>query len=481
MDIQPAGGAAESARPQSGHDSGVRVMGKPVALHDISLKERGRWHLLAAATIGGWLLIGLVSMAVFVGGAGSRWWSIHTLTLGVIATAIMVYSTHFVEALTRTGTAAFKWVAMRVAGVQVGLVLLGVGRAGVAWNHLADAGATLVLAAAAWQLAWIFRRLRGSLSSRFAATVPFYIAAFAFLIVAIALVLGAVHGGGSHYSALVAAHSRATMDGFALLTALGTVVTLLPTLSGGVIAPQVMPRLPRILGVYSVALLGVLLCLALGVGRLAGVLLLAAVTAAVCLVQPVIAHALVGNATGTAGWSTLAALLMVLGAVAADATLLVAGADPRAITAAITPMFVGGFVFMILGVLHHLLGVLVGRGPTAVRLARARANVAGPARITVIVAGALFTLIAPLRPVGIVLMALGLLAHAAWVVSATVVQLRYQAASPPREVLTSLLQEQGFTASLARPNPAATAPTPNPPGARKPEGPPGGTASSHRG
>ena len=72
-------------------------------IHDVSLAARGRWHTLSAAVIGLWILIGLGLLIVGSLGAPVVWWDIiHPFTIGALTTAIIVFSTHFTEALTRT-------------------------------------------------------------------------------------------------------------------------------------------------------------------------------------------------------------------------------------------------------------------------------------------------------------------------------------------------------------------------------------------
>ena len=105
-------------------------------IHDISLAARGRWHILTAALIAGWILVGLGLLIASSLGAPVVWWDIiHPFTIGALTTAIIVFSTHFTEALTRTAGGDYRGVGSRVGLVQLGLILLLIDRA-VSYTHL---------------------------------------------------------------------------------------------------------------------------------------------------------------------------------------------------------------------------------------------------------------------------------------------------------------------------------------------------------
>lgn len=119
-------------------------------VHDISLAARGRWHTLSAAIIAGWMLAGLGVLIAASFGAPVVWWDIiHPFTIGALTTAILVFSTHFTEALTRTAGGDYRGVGSRVGLVQIGLILLLIDRAGYDWGPLADVASILIIAALA--------------------------------------------------------------------------------------------------------------------------------------------------------------------------------------------------------------------------------------------------------------------------------------------------------------------------------------------
>lgn len=170
------------AMPNSGMpQQGKSLHAGPVGVTDVSLKARGRWHTIVFGLISVWLVcgIGLVIASNF--GATIAWWAIvHSFTLGVVTTAILTYSLHFAEALTRQPTSSYRPIIVRISLVQVGLIVLLLDTTTGTWSMLSDIGATLVTIVVGWHLWVIFRMLRTSLSTNFAATVPFYLAALAF-------------------------------------------------------------------------------------------------------------------------------------------------------------------------------------------------------------------------------------------------------------------------------------------------------------
>ena len=374
-------------------------------IHDVSLAARGRWHTLSAALIGLWILIGLGLLIAGSLGAPVVWWDIiHPFTIGALTTAIIVFSTHFTEALTRTAGGDYRGVGSRVGLVQLGLILLLIDRAGYDWGPLADAASALIIAALTWHLWFVVRRLGGSLSGSFAVTVPFYIAASVFMIASVVLVILSGNGVGE-YSLLVGAHSRGMIWGFAWLTVIGTVVTLLPTLSATAISPIARARCTRALIVHCVGLSLAMALYAVGLTRAAGVAQLLVVLAAVLIIQPVLATVM-GRSPRltTATVAVIAGLLWMLALCAGDAISAAVGAYPRAITLILLPGFLGaGLLQLVTGVLHHLLPILTGARPDTTERT-------GYARLLLINVGGLLTLLGA-TAAGLIMMGIGLSAN----------------------------------------------------------------------
>nr|WP_255711769.1 beta-carotene 15,15'-monooxygenase [Corynebacterium yonathiae] len=369
------------------------------------MAARGRWHILTAALIAGWILVGLGLLIASSLGAPVVWWDIiHPFTIGALTTAIIVFSTHFTEALTRTAGGDYRGVGSRVALVQIGLILLLIDRAGYDWSPLADVASTLIIASLTWHLWFVVRRLRGSLSGSFAVTVPFYIAASVFMIVSVVLVILSGNGVGE-YSLLIGAHSRGMVWGFAWLTVIGTVVTLLPTLSATAISPTARARCIRALIVHCAGLGCAMALYAVGLTRAAGVAQLLVVLAALLIIQPVLATVM-GRSPRltTATVAVIAGLLWMLALCAGDAISAAVGAYPRTITLVVLPAFLGaGLLQLVTGVLHHLLPILTGARPNT-------ADRTGYARLLLINLGGLLSLLDAIAA-GLIMMGIGLAAN----------------------------------------------------------------------
>ena len=280
-----------------------------------------------------------------------------------------------------------------------------------------EARLALVIVAVAWHLWALWSTLRGSLSGSFAVTVPFYLAAACFMVASVLFVVLAAHGVGN-YSLLVAAHSRGMVWGFAFLTILGTVVTLLPTFTRTQISAVARARCSRALTVHCVGLGIAMLADASGLTRAAGMAQLLAVLAAVLIIQPVLAGAL-GGAKTTASVSVMAGVVWMVALCAGDAAATIAGAYPRAVTLLLIPAFVGaGLLQLVTGVLHHMLPILVGAARPA------HGQTAGMVRVGAINLGGVLSVlgIAGVSTAGLIMMGLGLIANIAalaWAVTSS--------------------------------------------------------------
>nr|WP_245803056.1 beta-carotene 15,15'-monooxygenase [Corynebacterium phocae] len=378
-------------------------------VQDLSMSSRANWHTLMFCVIGLWVVIGVGLICAHGLGAPVAWWDlIHPFTIGALTTAIIVYSTHFTEALTRAATASYRAVAVRIGLVQVGLILLLFDRAGYDWGVISDVGATVVMAALALHIVAIYQALRGSLANHFASTVPFYIAASGFMMLAIVFAILAGHGVGT-YSALIAAHQRTAVWGFAWLTVTATVITILPTVTGTKISAVAKTRATRSLVIHCVALGVSAGAFASGHPLIAAVAQLGVVAAAVMIFIPVVDNVLGGSPAWTSPSASITAGMFWLTALcAADAAVVAAGTHPRASTVVLLPAFLGaGLLQMVVGVLTFVTPTLRGGGPLVVKRGRRIAGYGWPARVTLINVGALLSVAGAVEP-GVMMMAVGL-------------------------------------------------------------------------
>lgn len=388
-----------------------------VGVTDMSLIARGRWHTMVFGLISTWLVCGLGLIIASTFGARIAWWAlVHSFTLGVVTTAILTYSLHFTEALTRQPTSTYRPIMVRISIVQIGLILLLFDTNSAGWSVLSDIGASAITIVVGWHCWVLYRMLKTSLSTKFAATVPFYLTALGFLIAAIVVAIIASHGIGD-YTVMISIHSRLTIWGFAWLTVLGTIVTLLPTLTQTTIPPAVVKRCTGALALHSGGLIAGSGFLTIGWNSWAGLSQLSMVISAVLIMQPLLSSVFAGHkGLRTASISVMTGIIWLLSLCAADAIAVTIGAETRDITRALAPAFLGaGLLQLVTGVLLHLLPTLRGGGNHVVTAAREFADFGGWARIGLINFGALLTLADPPAvhatsafQAGLILIALGI-------------------------------------------------------------------------
>lgn len=366
---------------------------RTMPLYDHSLQDRRHWHTIVFCVLGFWMLWGALIQVLRWQGQDLSWWlAIHSITIGVIATAIMVYSTHFAQALTRSAHTGYRGVASRVLLINIGFVMLVLAQTGNTFGMWSYLGAGLIATAFLWQLILLVHLLRVSLSGRFAVTVLSYIFAAICLLVAIAAALLAV-SYPERYTAWISIHARWMLWGFVLSTIVGTVVTLLPTIAGVQISQTAVSRVQRRLVLQGLGLL------CYGLGQLAqlvsaasvGLLLIALALGSV--LAPVVREVHSPQLRGATALMA-SALGWIVVCLLADATYHVAGWNPRASLLQYLPVLLGaGVVPLILAVLSFLLPTLRGGGPDQVLRARRLAQQGWTYRVALTAIGGLGCLV----------------------------------------------------------------------------------------
>ena len=362
-----------------------------------------------------WALVALVCALT----GAPRWAVIHPLTLGAVTTAILTFSSHFTDALTRTATTSFAGLFTRIAAVNLALVALLVDALRSHFSPLSHTAATVAIAAVTWHGVTVIRRLRSTrLAGTFAATARCYVAAAVFFALAVVVVLIGVLVP-SLFDAHLSAHSHLAIWGFAFPTVAGTVVTLLPTIAGTGPALVARTRIPRALTAHCVALSLAAACL-LATPHLpavratilaAGAALLVSGLAWAYALQPVLAAVIAPGLSNlnASALSVSAGLLWLLAALFADAVLLLTNAghvaSSRIPDSLLALVLTAGLAQMIAGVLGHLLPVLTGHRP---------GPDTGFVKVGILNAGAVVALVSP--RIGLAILAVGLLLHVARIV-----------------------------------------------------------------
>lgn len=350
---------------------------------------RGFWPLRDIPVVL-WLVAAIVVALAHPVMPAPRWLLIHLVLLGAVTHSILVWSRHFADALLHTpaqpGDRRLQSIRLFMLNAGVLAALAGV----VTENWpVTVAGATAVGTAVVWHGASLVVGLRRALPSRFGATVHYYVASAALL--PFGLVLGSLlargQGNPTHEQVMVA-HVSINVLGWMGVTAVGTLLTLWPTMlrtrvpAGAERAAR--DALPVLVGAVVViagtAVLGALPLVAVGLaGYLTGLALVG---------RPFVAAARVRPPTSYPTWSVLAGLLWLVGvlvflipAFATAPSWAVAGDR----FTAVTPVLAAGFgAQLLLGALSYLVPVVLGGGPTPVRAANEVFARAGALRITLI-------------------------------------------------------------------------------------------------
>ncbi|MEV7631695.1 multicopper oxidase domain-containing protein [Microbacterium sp. NPDC089318] len=352
-------------------------------------KSRGFWPMRDIPTVV-WLLLTVIAALAHRSLPMPGWLMIHLLLLGAVTHAILVWSQYFSFALLRSaatdGDRRHQSIRLILSNSAAALVIAGV-LSGI-WAVTA-AGAAALIVAVGWHGASLVRRLRGSMPGRFGRTIRYYIASAALLTIGAGL--GAWLARGDSEPHLVIAHALINVLGWIGLTVAGTVVTLWPTIlrtrADEGAAAGASRALPVLAAGVVVAATGAAFAQLIVVA--AG---LAAYVVGLVIIFVSLLRAARQKAPHTfAALSVGAAMVWWAGAVATVAAgavvAAVAGtgfADLDALFGQVVPYLAAGFAAQVLvGALSYLVPVVLGGGPTPVRVGTAAFDAAGILRVTV--------------------------------------------------------------------------------------------------
>lgn len=352
-------------------------------------KNRGFWPMRDIPTVL-WLLLTVIAALAHRSLPMPGWLMIHLLLLGAVTHAILVWSQYFSFALLRSAATdrdrRRQSIRLVLSNAAAALVVAGV-LSGV-WA-ITVTGAAALIVAVGWHGATLFARMRGSMPGRFGRTIRYYIASAALLTLGAAL--GAWLARGDSAPHLVIAHALINVLGWIGLTVAGTVVTLWPTIlrtrADENAATGASRALPVLAGGVVIAATGAALAQLLVVA--AGLL---AYLAGLALIFLSLLRAARQKAPHSfAALSVGAALIWWAGAVGMVAVgAIVAAIDGSGFAALdalfgqIVPYLAAGFAAQVLvGALSYLIPVVLGGGPTPVRVGTAAFDAAGILRVTV--------------------------------------------------------------------------------------------------
>lgn len=355
---------------------------------------RGFWPMRDLPVVG-WLLATLLVALAHPFLPAPRWLLIHLVLLGAATHSILVWSRYFTDALLHTPPDPRDRPRQNRRLVVLNLgVLLVVAGVVTTWWPATVAGGTAVAAAVVWHGVALVRQLRAALPARFGLTVRYYVAAAALLPVGVTIgVLAARVQADPWHQRLLIAHASVNLLGWIGLVALGTLVTLWPTMLRTRVAAGTERSATRAL---PVLVLGV--AVAAG-GALAGqlpatVLGYLLYLAGLGLLAPALLSAARAKPPGAfPTFSVASALAWLSGCLVAVAVALATA--PTWAEAAdrfgwFTPFLAAGFgAQLLLGALSYLVPVALGGGPGPVRAATAMLDRGGLLRVAVTNAGLL--------------------------------------------------------------------------------------------
>ncbi len=347
-------------------------------------RRRSRTDRMTTAWMVAAVLVLIVSIAGRTYIPQSWWLSIHIITLGILTNAILQWSWYFSRSLLRlpaTDKRSGRDQAIRQGAFNVALVLLIAGMMAASFPLVVGA-ATGVGLVIAWHGGALVLAARSRLGSRFAIVIRYYIASAAFLVLGVVLgILAAsamfqvdaptwvVEGRAS----LTLGHSLANFLGWLGLTIAGTLITLWPTMLRTRMAPDAVESSTQALLFAALGALIAVVAASTGWTKAAGfgVLIYCAALAwgiGVPLVKEVRVKPASGYATWSAGLGIMWALTGLLGL--SIMLYLAPNADSfrDSAPALILMLGVGGALQILAGALTYLLPVIVGGGPSAVRV-----------------------------------------------------------------------------------------------------------------
>ena len=335
------------------------------------------WMIIAVA-------MALVTLVVKNRMPQPLWTMIHLVTLGVLSNGIFQWSWFFARSLARLSAddpRARRHNTIRILIFNACFLLLFVSM-WLGWMVGTMIAATGIAAVAAWHGAEMLSVLRERLASRFVIVVRYYVCSASFFVLAalLASFVSATMFSPSIPEALVAmrdrltlAHALSGVAGWVGLTIGGTVITLGPTILRTRMSPDAVRGGVRVLLPWCLSLLLAIAGALLGVMPLVGAGILVVGTCAIVgIVYP---YAKVLRNKGPreySSWSFLLGLLWISVGVCAlgVASLFVSTPSQlRVLTLMWLPIIgIAGFAQLFQGALSYLMPVVIGGGPSIVRI-----------------------------------------------------------------------------------------------------------------
>ena len=374
----------EISSPKAGLSIGAGPAGAPTGAPGSGRPSRMRIDRLGTT----WMIIAVL-MAVVTLFLHRRmpqplWTMIHLVTLGVLSNGIFQWSWFFARSLARLAAddrRAHSDNLRRMLSFNACFALLFISM-WLGWFIGTVVAATGIAAIAAWHGAAMLSVLRERLASRFVIVVRYYVCAAVFFVLT-ALLAGFVTTtmfSSSIPEAFLAmrdrltfAHALSGVGGWLGLSIGGTAITLGPTILRTRMSPDAVSGGVRVLLPWCLSLLLAIAGALLGVMPLVGAGILA--VGACAIVGIVYPYAKVLRNKGPreySAWSFLLGLLWISVGVCALGVAALFVSTPsqlRALTLMWLPIIgIAGFAQLFQGALSYLMPVVIGGGPSIVRI-----------------------------------------------------------------------------------------------------------------
>ncbi|MGO2744979.1 multicopper oxidase domain-containing protein [Microbacterium sp.] len=363
-------------------------MSTPPRANEVKAPARGFWAARDLPTAF-WLVLTVIAVLAHRSLPVPQWLMIHLLLLGAITHAILVWSQYFSFALLRSAATIAdrrtQNIRLMLANGGAALVFLGV-PLGI-WP-LSIAGAALLIIAVIWHGVSLYVRAKRSMPGRFGRTIRFYIAAAGMLVIGAAL--GGWLAQGTDAPNLVLAHALLNVLGWIGIVVAGTVVTLWPTIlrtradeSAAIGAARALPLLAAgVLIAAAGAALNVSALLAVGLtAYFAGLVFIGVSLWRAARQAPPKSFAALSVGMALLWWAGCVAVLIVGTIVVSIDGSGIAGLSP--LFDQTVPYLVAGFAAQVLpGALSYLIPVVLGGGPTPVRVGTAAFDRLGVLRVS---------------------------------------------------------------------------------------------------
>ena len=335
------------------------------------------WMIIAVA-------MALVTLVVKNRMPQPLWTMIHLVTLGVLSNGIFQWSWFFARSLARLSAddpRARRHNTIRILIFNACFLLLFVSM-WLGWMVGTMIAATGIAAVAAWHGAEMLSVLRERLASRFVIVVRYYVCSASFFVLAalLASFVSATMFSPSIPEALVAmrdrltfAHALSGVGGWLGLSIGGTAITLGPTILRTRMSPDAVSWGIKVLPPWCVSLLIAVCGALLGVMPLVGAGILGAATCGIMgILIPYVRVSAAKQPQEYSAWSFLIGLgwialgILFLGIMA---LFVSTPSQIRVLTMMWLPIIgAGGFAQLFVGALSYLMPVVIGGGPSVVRI-----------------------------------------------------------------------------------------------------------------